>query len=310
VFEAIRAPPALEPQLFVMRADGSEALQVSRASSFHSPAWSPDGRSIAFRRRVSVDGTNGELNTASEVGLMSPDGTEQVTLVADESRPDNVLPFRTFDGPTWSPDGRSLAFASKRDSPDWAVWTMSRSGAQQRRLMPDLDQPHYNPSWARHDASKLAFVANIEGVQDVWLVDVLQPTQRQNLTLDLAERILNPDSPAWSPDGKRLAFSAQARGGGDDHEIYVLDLSTRELARLTDNDAEDVTPAWSPDGTSLLLCSNRVWLTTEAPGSLVSRFLDLFSLPLEGAEEPRRLTVTGFSAEPDWYGSSSCSDAP
>jgi WD40 repeat protein len=49
--------------------------------------------------------------------------------------------------------------------------------------------------------------------------------------------------PSWSPDGQRLAFAAN---GGDDSEIFVLNLANNEVVRLTDNEVDDFMPAWQP----------------------------------------------------------------
>ncbi len=68
----------------------------------------------------------------------------------------------------------------------------------------------------------------------------------------------NPDNndrmPAFSPDGKKLAF-VSARDGND--EIYVEDLATRAQTRLTANDVDDINPTWSPDGFQFAFSSNR-----------------------------------------------------
>ena len=62
-------------------------------------------------------------------------------------------------------------------------------------------------------------------------------------------------SPSWSPDGKRIVFSSVDLGGSND--LYILELSTRSLTRLTNDIYEDRDPAWSPDGKTIIFSSDR-----------------------------------------------------
>jgi hypothetical protein len=62
-------------------------------------------------------------------------------------------------------------------------------------------------------------------------------------------------SPSWSPDGRRIAFSSIDKSGNND--LYVLDLQSRELLRLTNDFYDDRDPAWSPDGKTIAFSSDR-----------------------------------------------------
>jgi hypothetical protein len=65
-------------------------------------------------------------------------------------------------------------------------------------------------------------------------------------------------SPAWSPDGKRVAFTGLSFGGYKD--IYIFDTETEELTQLTDDSYDDNDPSWSPDGNFLVFSSDRTAL--------------------------------------------------
>ena len=83
-------------------------------------------------------------------------------------------------------------------------------------------------------------------------------------------------APAYSPDGSKLALTLSGSSGNLD--VYVLDLATQALTRITDDPAIDTEPAWSPDGKSLYFTSDR------SGGPQIYRVSAL------GGEQPKRLT--------------------
>lgn len=95
---------------------------------------------------------------------------------------------------------------------------------------------------------EVAFVSQRENDDEIYLLDV-----SRNLVVNLTRtaywrggRFESQDqSPAWSPDGQRLAFHSNRAGN---HDIYVMDANGRNVQRLTFNPAMDMHPAWSPDG--------------------------------------------------------------
>src|SRR3989304_3582025 len=98
-------------KIYVANADGSGQRRLTRNTAQElSPAWSPDGRKIAFV---------GRGDSSLEVYVMNADGSEQRRLTRNAVRDGN---------PVWSPDGRSIAFESK-----WQVYVMNADGSGQRR---------------------------------------------------------------------------------------------------------------------------------------------------------------------------------
>ena len=98
-------------------------------------------------------------------------------------------------------------------------------------------------------------------------------------------------SPSWSPDGKRLVFPSIDRAGQSD--LFVFDLGSRELTRLTNDIYEDRDPAWSPDGSTIIFASDRTSYGKE--GSL-----NLFSYSLATAEIEFVTIGRASSGAPAW----------
>jgi TolB protein len=92
-------------------------------------------------------------------------------------------------------------------------------------------------------------------------------------------------APAWSPDGHKLALTLGGSAGNPD--IYVLDLGTQALTRITDDPAIDTEPEWAPDGRSLYFTSDRA-------GSP-----QIYQIAAQSGARPKRITFTGnYNARP------------
>jgi Tol biopolymer transport system component len=273
-------PTRTTDELYVVNADGSEKRLVARRVTYGgtSPAWSPDGQTIAFVGYlpgsgvlfVNADGT-ARRNVTREWGLngfpvWSPDG-ERIAFVRFGGHQRADIYVMNADGsglrrltrgdgsafPIWSPDGRRIAFvrvqpSQKHLSVLWEVWVMNADGSGQRRLarVPGL------PSDWSPDGQRLAFVSlSARGrTSEVYVVNADGSGQRQ-----LTHNTVGEGNIRWSPDGQKILFNRERRGTrGKVSDIYVMNADGSGQRKLTElgHDAR-----WSPDGEKISFVTNR-----------------------------------------------------
>jgi WD40 repeat protein len=203
-----------------------------------NPAWSPDGRRIAFVRYVSRN----EI-LVGDLYLMNADGSN---VVRRASGSDLAAPgggdAQGFRSPAWSPDGRKLAVDHGNCKYDCNIYLMSADddGNPPVHLADLAAQPTWSP-----DGKKIAFVS-LSGDDGYHALHVMNAdgSQVTPITVRDAGGIFYP---AWSPDGRRIAFTKCIGGGCN---IVVVNADGSASVQLTTG-ARAVEPAWSPDGTRI-----------------------------------------------------------
>ncbi|MEM7436720.1 MAG: hypothetical protein AAF436_16320 [Myxococcota bacterium] len=104
------------------------------------------------------------------------------------------------------------------------------------------------------DGENIVYVRNSAGTQSLWMSKLADIEGTTEVLVD-SKRFEQVYTPKYSPDGTKVAYSVWLEGGYRD--IHVLDLSTREVTRVTDDRAMDTGPAWAPDGSRLYFSSDR-----------------------------------------------------
>jgi Tol biopolymer transport system component len=200
-------------------------LFYPRATNFGSPAWSADGRRIAFTAFEGVENR--------DIWVMDADGTNQHRL--------KKTPYPPFyEGEVdWSPAGGWLVF----DSGGWFsdVYVMRTNGAGLRNLTPGGGWVGSGqPSWSS-DGRRIVFTRP----SGIWMMDAGGRSQVE-LTRNAGDSV-----PDWSPDGRKIIFvrTLFAKKGVPkigSAEIYVMNADGTGLTRLTHNQVGEGSPAWQP----------------------------------------------------------------
>jgi TolB protein len=274
-----------------------------------APVWSPGGRQIAFLSRRGVD--------TFDLDVVNADGSGQRTLFHGATR----------EPPSWSSDGRKIAFGSLRDN---GVYTVSGDGSGPQRLARKGQAPAWSP-----DGRTIAFVSgskiylmNADGSAHRSLTrpqagvrDLAWSPDGQRIALAVVPRcprcqtglglwVMNADGsglrnptrklgtgrglgtgpasdPAWSPDGKKIAFvRLNARLG---EPIYVVKADGGGLRNLTPKPVGAYAePAWSPDGRKLAFVSERAGNS------------EVYVMNANGSGQRRLTRNPAFDGDPAW----------
>jgi dipeptidyl aminopeptidase/acylaminoacyl peptidase len=279
------------------------AGDMYRLRSVGDPRISPDGQWVAYTV-AAVDSAKDKSNT--DIWMTSWDGAQSIQLT---SSPD------AESAPRWSPDGRYLSFLSSRSEGKGAqLWLLDRRGGEAQRVT-ELKSGIEDYDWAP-DSKRIALVMHdaepdadsAEKHPKPIVIDryhfkddgdgYLDSTRSRLYAFDLDSKKVIPlaagkfdvASPAWSPDGKWIAFqSDRSTGDADrrnDANLYVIEpREGAEARQLTTFDGPDTGPfAWSPDSRTI------AYLRGSEPKYYAYSEDRLAVVPVTGGE-PRIMTV-------------------
>ena len=246
---------AYRGDLWVTPTDGSAApRRFTSGKRDGRPRFSPDGRWIAFLRASDED--------KPQLHVMPSDGGEPRRVC------EHPLGADAF---AWSPDSTRLAYVARVPEP-------GRYGTD-KDIPPEKEPPRRITTF-QYRLDNLGFTNDRRS--HVFVVDALtegaEPVQLTRGDYDHGD-------PAWSPDGRTVAFVSARHETRDEDaasDVFVVPAEGGDPIRVTATDLAVSRPAFSPDGGTIWFCG--------APADLAARTTGLWSVPADGTGPPARLT--------------------
>ena len=235
---------------------------------FALPAWSPDGRRIAYEYNPNPKGIPARQ---SDIWVMNADGRFRKPLTTTLG----------FDGdPAWSPDGKKIVFESTRTG-NSEVWVMNADGTSPRQLTRNRAFDG-DPSWSP-GGNRIAFTSDRDGNDEIYLMNP-DGSGLVNITNNPG----NDFDPTWAPSGEYVAFVSDR-----DKNLELYETNDRFLLRrLTNEPGFDAFPAWSPDNKWIAFSTDR--------GDAGNRDLFYMSAAGDGNGVNELTQAPGWDQAPDW----------
>jgi TolB protein len=234
--------------LWVTDADG-EGGQTALASSepIISPAWSPDGRELAY------------------VSFESRKAVVYVQEVATGKRR-TLASFRgSNSAPAWSPDGRQIALTLSREGGS-QLYVMGRDGGDPRRIT-NSSAIDTEATWSP-DGKQIYFVSDRGGTPQIYRLPA-GGGNPERVTFNGSYNI----SPSLSPDGRTMAYIARDNGS---FRVQVMDLASGTVRPVSDTNADE-SPSFAPNGRLIIYATREggrdVLMTTTPDGRIKARLV-------------------------------------
>ena len=292
VYGSNRTGTQFSDDIYVSPLDVETPTQLTfRRADDGQPAWSADGRRLAFK--TAQFGSN-------QLAVINADGSGETLLTRT---------FRFSEGqPAWSPDGTKLLYRRTPENPlvqNADTWVLDVAGSATDPTQPvtesvlqrtgDERYPSYSP-----DGTQIVFRGDLDlaepsGDEELYVMNADGTNVRQ-----LTSNGDFDSAPAWSPDGRKIAFEKAAAGTfvpgvpdepgkeAEEKDIYVMRADGTHVGRLTNSPGLDEGPVWSPDATKIAFSSDR------------DSQQEIYVMDADGSD-PRRLTDNPARDEsPDW----------
>ena len=258
------------------------ASDVVNIKSVSSPAISPDGKWVIYTVRAweaaSKDPAKpGKQEAKTHLWMVS------ATSPAGEGAPHQITFGETDEtNAAWSPDGKRISFVAARgkgpagaggeagDGPKQQIWLMRADGGEAWQLTESKESVGAY-AWSS-DGKQIAYVSReplakeveeahkrnddpqvFEGDFTASAVSVIEVERKKTTAIVTGQTFTIQGDPSWSPDASQIAFSAKPTPLLRDNraDVYLVNVSTKAMEKITTEPGPDVSPHWSPDGTMI-----------------------------------------------------------
>jgi len=231
--------------------DGANQKRVTVTRSLDiTPMWSPDGKAIAYTSYRTgfqdvlvsyiyegrlTNPTGGNAEKQNFLPAWSPDGSKLAFTSNRDGNSEIYVINRDGSGlrrltnhpmidvtPTWSPTGNQIAFTSDRTGTP-QIWMMNADGSELRKITNDTRCDR--PTWSVPPNNEIAYAAQTGAGYDIKVYDVASGTTRT-----ITDGIGSNESPAFSPNGRHIAFTSTRAGK---EQIFVIDRDGKNLRQIT-----------------------------------------------------------------------------
>jgi len=194
--------------------------------SYLDPAWSPDGRFLAY---VQTDPIGANMAIYVQEFQVSDDIFEAVTPVGDAILVIPSAPNTSTRHPRWNPDGTALVFESTISGMSYDLYTVGvfpTVGSPVRRTFDDT-LAEQNPAWSP-DGNRIAYQTNIYGPPVLAIVDLTTPTPHKWAFAERDAAPISHSAPSWSGDGRSLYYHAPKNEDPSNlSDIWKLDVASQ-----------------------------------------------------------------------------------
>ncbi len=269
-----KSSPEEPSSIYLLSIDNGEKRRLTSPSQGNVgdsyPAFSPDGKKLAFLRSTSL--------ATTDIYIMPLAGGLPARLTSDNT---SIL------GLAWTADSREIVFASRRDSSIYNLWRIPATGGAPKRL-PEVGQRAISPTIARQ-GNRLAFTQMIDD-ENIWRVR-LDSSGRGSAPAPLISSTLFDNGPDYAPNGRKIVFASNRTG---DFGIWVCGVDGLNPVQLVNRGSYLTgTPRWSPDGN---------WIAYDSRSSEPGRegCADIYVISAAGGPGRRLTSEASENVAPSW----------